>query len=71
MDTTQQKPGNLEKGIVYTTSALFLDVIAGIAFTGKPFHEAIGIELPSYLQTTEDMMIGLGMAYSILKGYYR
>ena len=71
MDTTQEKIGNLEKTIVYTTSALFIDIIVGQALTGKPLHESLGVKFPSYLQTAEEMSLGLGIVYSILKGYSR
>ena len=59
----------LEKGIIYATGALFLDVIVGQAFTGRPLHESIGIELPHYLQKTEHLTLVAGWAYAIFKPY--
>ncbi len=70
MDTAKEKHSKLEKGIVYASGALFLDVIVGQAFTGKPLHESLGIEFPSYLQKAEDISLALGMAYIIFKSYF-
>ena len=59
----------LDKGIIYATGALFLDVIVGQAFTGRPLHESIGIELPDYLQKVEDLTLAVGWTYTLFKPY--
>jgi hypothetical protein len=70
MDVVKEKHSKLEKCIVYSTGALFLDVIVGQAFIGKPLHQSLGIKFPDYIQTTEDVLLGLGIAYSIIKPYF-
>ena len=60
----------LDKGIIFATGALFLDVIVGQAFTGRPLHESIGIGLSDYLQKGEDLTLALGGTYTLFKPYH-
>lgn len=65
----EDEHSRLDKGIIYTTGILLLDVMGGEVFTGRPLHESLGVELPSYLKMIENFALASGMTYSIVRSY--
>lgn len=65
-----EKYSRLDKGILYATGALFLDVMVGQAFTGRPLHESLGIEFSDLAQRVGQATLAAGMCYSLFKPYY-
>lgn len=57
----------LDKTIIYTTGALFIDVVVGQAFVGRPLHELSGFKFPDYLQTAENTFLAIGATYVLYR----